>query len=60
MSQKDNIKFLTEQLKSLHTHFYYCKYAMSTIDVNVLIFFRGEKRNRDGDRKSEGKKEKET
>lgn len=54
MSQKDSIKFLTEQ------HFYYCKYAMSTIiDINVLMFFRGEKQSRDGDRKSERKSEKE-
>lgn len=54
MSQKDNIKFLTEQ------HFYYCKYAMSTIiNINVPIFFRGETWSRDDDRKSERKKEKE-
>lgn len=58
MSQTENI--FKEQHKNVLSCTYYCKYPPSPIiDINVLLFFRREKRSRNGDRKSEGKKEKE-
>lgn len=57
-SQRDNI--FKEQFKNVLTRIYYCKHPMSPIiDIHVLLFFRREKRSRNGDRKYEGKKEKE-